>query len=460
MEMNGLWKKESNKNGSCYIDLFEWNDLPTDSRAIECLHQIFRSKSKKNDEFAAELRRRGNQQFEQKNWRSAMELYNFSLCYATDASDNISLAYANRSSCYLQLKMYEQCLIDIELAIEAKYPKDLMRKLNNRKATCLEEMQKSTQDSRLTADPPILSYSADARFPCLANVLELRYNSEFGAHLGAKSDIKIGETIILEEMFTFGARFNDRSFCRTCFKFQGNFIPCRNCLGAFCDARCLESNEIHKIDCGAKYYYTPPIGEPGRVPPAADISIMKSILVGVNAFSSVDDLIKFVEGALVSRDFDSLHGLSDVQLKYGQFLKLLPMPKALGKEIMVQYLMCYKNLFEIGEIQQRFNSMRLQRFLMHLVWHHILIIRSNAYTFRPTPSADVNTLGNFTALLNHSRSPNVCVTFSGNQQMATTIRPVKKGDQLFTEHQNVDMENFPFARKCSKCVPDKIKETD
>lgn len=115
--------------------------------------------------------------------------------------------------------------------------------------------------------------------------------------------------------------------------------------------------------------------------------------------------------------------------------------------------MAYQNLFEIQEIQQRFDSMQEVRFLRHLIWHHIFIIKSNTYSIRIKGHGFINTVGNFTALLNHSCTPNVCVTFSGNQQMAITIRPVKKGDQLFTEYKNVDKENFPFVCKCSKCVP-------
>lgn len=440
--MNGLWKKETNKNGSCYIDIFQFNGLPLNSRVFKLLQTICRNRSKKDDAFSTKLRNMGNDHYQQQQWCIAMEMYNGCLRYATGESNNISLAYANRSSCFLQMKMYEQCLVDIELAVEANYPMEKLRKLNNRKATCLDQMQKSAQEE--TSTEPILSYSGDANIPCLANVLELRCNDEFGKHFVAKSDIKVGETVILEEMFTFGARIDDRTFCSTCFKFKRNFIPCRNCVCAFCDAHCLESNEIHRIDCGASYHFA-------RRPD--DVSIVKSILIGVNAFPSVDDFMEFVEGAVASRDFTALDGLSNDQLKYGQFLKLLPVPKILNSDLVVQFTTIYQFLHEIREIQQCFKSKPKARFLMHLLWHHILIIKSNTYSIRLTDFAFINTVGNFTALLNHSCTPNVCVTFSGNQQMAITIRPVKKGEQLFTEYKNVDKKEFSFVCKCSKCVP-------
>lgn len=399
-------------------------------------------KSKKNDEFSIELRIRGNQLFRKRLWRDAMELYNQSLRYATDASGNVSLAYGNRSAGFFYMRLFEQCLTDIKLVKEANYPQHLMRKLNDREEACLERIPKSTPME--TTAIPKLSYGADEELPCLANVLELQNNDEFGKHFVAKNDIQVGEIIILEKMFTFGASSNDRTYCATCLKAIRNFIPYCKCVSAFCNARCLETNDIHKMDCDSSCHFEQ---RPG------DFSIVKTILIAVNAFSSVDDLMKFVEGALVTRDFDSLHGLSDVQLQYGQFLKLLPVLKVLSTELIFQYLTAYNNLFKIGEIQQRFNSKQTTRFLIHLIWHHILIIKSNAYSYRTSVGGYVNAVGNFTALLNHSCTPNVFVTFTGNQQMAITIRPVKKGDQLFREYKNVDKKEFPFECKCSKCIP-------
>lgn len=442
--MEGLWKKESTENGACYIDLLIFSEIQISPMVFQSIQPIFRQstiEAHKNDAFSMDLRDRGNQQFRKKQWREAMELYNRSLRYAADGSDNISLAYGNRSACFFYLQMYSRCLIDIQLAKAANYPQHLMRKLDDRKAASLTQMQKSAQKETV---PLSMSYAADETYACLANVLELRTNDEFGKHFVAKSDLKVGEIVMLEEMFAFGARSIDRTFCSTCLKVMSNFIPCHHCTSAFCDAHCLESNELHKIDCGASYHY---------MPRADDITIVKSILIAVNAFATVDDLMAFVESALAARDVELLNGLSNSQVKYGRFLKLLLVPKVLNSELIAQYWFAYRNLLEIREIQQRFNTKQKSRFLMHLIWHHILIVKSNTYTVRLPTNGFVNTAGKFTALLNHSCTPNVFITFSGNQQMAITIHPVKKGDQLFTEYKNVDKSNFTFVCKCTKCVP-------
>lgn len=45
-----------------------------------------------------------------------MEWYNKSMCFAKVRTEQMGLAYANRSSSFLNLKMYRKCLIDIEYA--------------------------------------------------------------------------------------------------------------------------------------------------------------------------------------------------------------------------------------------------------------------------------------------------------------------------------------------------------
>lgn len=60
------------------------------------------------------------------------------LCFAENDTENVALAYGNRSACNFGLKMYGKCLTDIELAINANYPDRLKSKLEKRKAECLK----------------------------------------------------------------------------------------------------------------------------------------------------------------------------------------------------------------------------------------------------------------------------------------------------------------------------------
>lgn len=279
-----LWKKE--KNCDNFVDLLPplpsetWNDLlEVNHSAATHKFRDMRIDPVKNDDISNEFRDAGNQLFKAKEWRAAMEYYNQSLRFAENGSDSISLAYANRSACFLRMKKYIQCLNDIVLAKENNYPKRLMQKLNDRETQCLEQMAES--DSDQGEIEPKLSFPPDRNFPCLANVLAIQYSKKFGRHIVARHDIGVGETVLIEEPFSFAYNAIDRTLCSTCLKHMKNFIPCCNCVDAmFCNKNCLESNAIHAIACGAPLYRLPGISLSAQ-----------TIITILNAFDTIEDLM-------------------------------------------------------------------------------------------------------------------------------------------------------------------------
>lgn len=445
---NDLWKKESNEIDALYIDLL---GLETQNEHLidHMLRHTFISNGK-NDELSIAHRDKGNEFFRKKIWRIAMEFYNASLRYASNGSENISLAYANRSATFFHMKLYDQCLIDIGLAKKANYPQRLMHKLNEREAACMQQMKEKSTKVQTAGAEPALSFGADEKYPSMANVLEIRQNAEFGKHMVAKDDIAVGQTIVLEDVFCVGVFSDDRAHCSTCLKFVRNFIPCPNCSHAmFCGAACMESNEIHKIDCNASYHWSLD---------SQEISLVKSILSASSAFTNADDLMAFVQRCLISRDDDDLmtQSLTMAQLKYGQFLKLLAEPKEVDENSGYLHLMAYRHVMKIPAIRQRFNTKPKQRFLMHLIWQHYLIQKTNSWSYQLSiTKCYVHVTAHLPSFFNHSCYPNVFVTMHGMQQIAITIRPVKKGEQLFAQYRNIhdDGTNFTFICKCSKCQP-------
>ena len=120
-----LWKKQSSSSGdACYIDLLSETEQ---ENARDELAKSMCEGTNKDDDISIDLRMEGNQRFKQQKWTEAMELYNRSLRYAPDGSENISLSYANRSSCFFHMEKYDQCLADIELARKANYPDTSIR---------------------------------------------------------------------------------------------------------------------------------------------------------------------------------------------------------------------------------------------------------------------------------------------------------------------------------------------
>lgn len=66
-------------------------------------------RQKKSDDKALQLRNEGNKYFEAKNYYYALHKYNKSICFA-ESSENIAIAFGNRSAVYYDMQLYSQCL--------------------------------------------------------------------------------------------------------------------------------------------------------------------------------------------------------------------------------------------------------------------------------------------------------------------------------------------------------------
>lgn len=284
-----LWSKESNKNGAMYVDMFALR-----GKGIMKFYANARSKKEnttcnKSDATSLEKRTGGNEQFKKQNWEFAMGMYNESLSYAEQGSANISLAYANRSACFLHMKKYKECLVDIELARKTGYPTHLMPKLDQREAECMKLIE---SDGKKSDDMALkLSFDPDEQFPCMANVLKIDRDADGKLSLFANEDIDVGQTIVVEKAFTkylyskFGLR------CSVCLKSNTNLIPCNKCtIAMFCSDECRNST-LHEDECGLKFSDKTQIN--GIV-----MNEVRIMLMVIRMFPNIDDLIKFVEQAV------------------------------------------------------------------------------------------------------------------------------------------------------------------
>ena len=181
----------------------------------------------KSDKEAEEFRAIGNSWFNKKVWFSALLNYNKSIVLAKTKSV-ASLSYANRSAVYLEIGRYNDCLENIQLAIENEYPEDKMSTLINREIKCKELM---SQEEDHIVDPWEvfkLSYPANENVPWIANCVEVRRTEKYGRGIYATQDLKAGDVICIEE-FAFNY-IDDKDLyirCYNCAKANGlNLIPC------------------------------------------------------------------------------------------------------------------------------------------------------------------------------------------------------------------------------------------
>ncbi|XP_055302997.1 histone-lysine N-methyltransferase SMYD3-like [Sitodiplosis mosellana] len=447
--MDSLWRKEANRVESLYINLFKSTDSQFVDETKKWDEHVQTLKSKhsevpaKNNEKSSELIRKGSELFCNKQFYHAMELYTKALCYAEVGTENESMAFASRAKCFFYMKMYQQAMTDIELALEANCPAEMIVKLEKLRADCRKVVISNSNE--LTE--PKRSFTDDRNFPCIANTLTITNNTQFGRHLVAKCDIDVGQMVLMEQSFASVAKSDEQMTCYNCLTEVANFIACSKCSDVvFCSNKCLEENLVHQLDCNTPYH---------RMHCKAKFTI-QTILIAVAAFPNIDDLIECVEAG--EKDDVLPESITDLQSKYRLYLRLKKLP--LNANVVLDVYKLFKSIMIIPSIERAFDSEGKQRFLMHLILHHLAINVTNA-----TESEYTASIGTVLSLLNHSCAPNLYNYSVDNRKFCVTIRPVKKGEQLFISYLGPDDEQtakqrqhllktkWNFECKCDKCEP-------
>lgn len=372
--------------------------------------------------------------------------------YAEVGTENVSLAYANRSLCFLKMDMYDKCLVDIDLAIRANYPKHQMAKLEERKAYCLKQINNTNANSSKKG-VPILDFQADGNFPGMANVLQMECNEKFGRHFVAKTDIDPGKVVVVEESFVVMDKMQeDNNICSNCLKNSKNFIACANCTNSlFCDQRCA-ADDLHKIKCNNIF------GKDDRF----QVFVSRSVLRAIHTFEHVENLMEFVSNVVTEnpKTKQAPTSIADMESKYRLFLQLniclkeheKNYVKHRGNEV-------FEALMKLPEIKTKFAAENQKRFLKHLCVMHASIVGCNS--FQNIVTGGIFLLRNN---FNHSCAPNTLTSLYENRSIAITSRRIKKGDQLFIsygaryfgltsrqERQQRLYDDFGFWCECEKC---------
>ncbi|KAJ6645965.1 SET and MYND domain-containing protein, partial [Pseudolycoriella hygida] len=331
-----------------------------------------------------------------------------------------------------------------------------MYTLMERKSECINELTKNFKKPEPFI--PKLSFNAHNKFPCMADVLEIKLNKTFGRHIVATADIDVGKTIIVEECFVTLADKAYQNGCFTCLATCGNFIACPKCTSAvYCDESCQEKDELHRKYCG-------------EVINRLSIQmrfVAKSILIALNLFANAVEMMQFVEHALARRN-QIPEATTDAKSKYATFLHC----KGVRNDCLIVDFVykVFASLLNIRSVGKMFNCQKTQRFLMHLVGEHYLLLSTKMYggTIFYSPSSSLS-LGLMVSMFNHSCAPNVFHSNSGDKDVFIVIRPVKKGDQLFIQYIQEDLQkserhvvlkdHFNLKCTCDKC-DSQIEVTD
>lgn len=458
--MESLWAKERSGDNAMYIDPFVsirtdyatdmkvWEQTLADLRSDEKAHQ-----SKKCNKVAGELIGRGNDELRNRNWNEALNLHSRALCFAEKGTLYEGLAHGNRALDFIRLGVYNKAKTDFDLAIEKKCPEQFLANMQTLRAECQQMKKKSTKTKKRT---PKLSLAADRKFPCMANVLEIQRNKDFGRCIVAKRDIDIGETVMVAECFASTLTTDNQAYCLTCQKVEMNFIPCSSCSDVmFCGEDCANWNNVHKLECGTFYHHIDDI----------ELKfVIQTILVAVDIFPNIDNLITFVEHVTSDKGCDKIPKAShDQQSKYAIFLKLTLTHK---EQCLMRAYQAFTCVLSMPKIKYLFDTEYKQRFLMHLLVQHAVVIPKNAFQDQARFTESTTTIQyifDVLSIINHSCAPNLSYSLNGKFGHCISVRPIKKGDQVFINYLGDDvnqpleqrqkmMKNiWSFDCKCDKC---------
>lgn len=423
-----LWQKESNSSDTRFVHLFS-NDVIDEYYAKQLTimeeplskhqHDMIAFTNVLNDQME------GNKLFASKLYVRAIECYNRSLCHAEEKSERMAMAYKYRATCFFHMKMYDKCLVDIGLAEELKCSDLLKMILEQLRTACFKGIE-SKNDEVMRCSTPKLSTKAHENFPGIANGLEMAYNNELGHHFVANSDIDVGQTLMVQQVYISILAKDMYRRCNICGKDESvNLIPCGHCSTAlFCSTECASVN-YHKIECGASVTSDDDIRT----------TIFKFVIRTINraflSFDNVNEFIAFVERCIVNERNQVLKSFTDEQSKYEAFLKVLPEKDFVRLDYCENEIYFTFKFLMQSELGQHFDSEKKQRFLSHLIWHHLsiaLLYGDSRWSHLEQFDQTLTPLLNF---INFSCTPNVVICLLNDCKVVTCVRPIRKGEPIF-----------------------------
>lgn len=443
-----LWKK-SLHNDEIYRDLF---GIVKNTQYLKDTQEIFNQIAtkyfqKKDNKISHQNRMKGNEFYRKKQYEQALESYNVGICLAENGSDMLSLGYANRSACFFELEKYELCLADIDLAKGSNYPPALMSKLDQRQEKCLKLMKTLNNDgilsTNITAD-----FVAGKTILCMADGVKLTENKQFGKHYVATQPFNIGDTILIEEPYCATILINHTFFrCSNCFKKNRNFIPCKKCSRSLFCVECIGSpnQRFHDFECEMCI-------EDDSLSKLA--LVVRTIIMTIKLFPNIDEMIKTID-TIRPNPTNEIKNNKSVD-NYREFFNLCRHHEELDEGAMFRKIaytnIIYEAILSNTMLKPLFVTERHQRFLMHLILHHMEVISINPFDMVTTapihniyfeegkeeidPKDLVYAQGIYLngSIFNHSCIPNVLRLYDNNRMICKIVRPVQKGDQLYIDY--------------------------
>lgn len=437
----------------------------------------------KSNQKSLDARNLGNFHFKERNYVEALKYYNKSLCFAPIDSENLAIAYANRSAVYANTGFYKFGLENIECALKGNYPQKIIEKLNQRKKECLEKMKKSVDSyQKLTKEKSEIRLSGKShqRVSGMHEGLGIASSIKFGRHIVAKQSFKPGDVIIVEKPFVKSLLSVDvidgsqYKRCANCLKSEFfNVFPCDFCTKAmFCSEKCREEafEAFHEFECpffGAQLDYL----------------MLRLALMAITTFKGDIEQIQELSKASLTvfdEDYDSKE--KENHLKVLRAHAAFAPPITLDESFQVSNtcaliwhfldLSSFKPLLGSVDLENLFLSFLYDYGIVSQFYSHSLLTMARTPVDKEkvdgqfSPQKYGTTLLTITSLLNHSCAPNV--TRMGNDDSIAIVvrRNIASGDQIFDSYgphhlndkikarQETIKKKYAFDCCCEACTMD------
>ncbi|XP_064088538.1 SET and MYND domain-containing protein 4-like [Macrobrachium nipponense] len=462
-----------------------WDNYQFDCKALK--------ESRKSEDKANMMRLLGNECYKAKNYTKALESYNQSILAAPhpvlsnirmeetdgDAEEfgvpridparygGVSLeqcsalgkGFANRSAILLDLGAYEECLEDIDLALEYGYPEELRPKLEARRLKCQEaQRQEETSNfkqrdlldgnleklvlrdalkefkSVVAKKPPVLK-DPNPCLPAFSSSVKVCHWPDKGRRgLVATRDIKPGEVLGVERAFAIVLSQDRLAInCSTCTSRCVNPLPCPGCCQVvFCSRSCQVKglSEDHWLECKI----LSSVLVHGLETPACSYKVLRTL--NFRQMKSIcDKLKKDKQTPPEQLGFDSSgkYNSSSFQAIYHLNHNL----ETLSLERVISFCMDAFRLVKLLELSKRFfvdESGKPVPVTREDFLDACKILVNNYAKFIPnsfgTPGLEVRELFPAKSLINHSCSPVMSAYLLGREMLLYALKPIAAGEEL------------------------------
>lgn len=474
--MDLLWKTETRHENALYVDLFRklnpklYNILRCDVKTNFALAEKMMDSNpryEKDDHQSIVYRKRGDEQFHQMKWYEAMKLYNQCLCLAEIGSSNMGIGYAKRAQCFFQLKMYQNCLMDLDLARFTNYPRHLYDLLNIRETECIKLMAECDESETAKREAvdfksvlPQLSFKSNDNYPEMANVLKIERNKKSEWQIIAAENIGVGKTLLIEKNFISMLNYSFDKCC-VCSKSLTNLLPCTKCSNVLLCPEC-NCGVIHQVECDVEILFC------GNYDTISDV--FRSILLVLDIFNDADELMTFVKQILADDLTKVPVSISHQKSKYRAFLHFAHQSIDLIESAPNAFIL-FNTLMAHCVIRQFFHTEQHQRFLMHLIFHHQSALKmcgvSSPVVGYDNKIDDIDYNLIIGANFDHSCVPHLGLKMIEGYAVMITLRPIPKGQRVFIsfnetntfadreERQANLLDELGYKCNCERCRVEK-----